>query len=124
MRRFALPLGVNRSHPPQEKVMARSIADCTTLSVLVLLFAPLRRRCQFRFGGTARRRAARASRSPLDWQAHEWVNVPVGVSLGKVAQLGQQPVKISVSTTYNFKDSTGVPRFWATLGLMVLMPSR
>jgi hypothetical protein len=52
------------------------------------------------------------------------VNVPVGVSLGNVAQLGQQPVKISVSTTYNFKDSTGVPRFWATLGLMVLMPSR
>jgi hypothetical protein len=59
-----------------------------------------------------------------DWQAHEWVNVPLGVSLGKVAQLGKQPVKLSVSTTYNFKDSTGVPQFWATLGLMVLMPSR
>lgn len=56
-----------------------------------------------------------------DWHANEMVSEPVGVQVGKVFNLGNQPARTWVEAEYNFKDIPGNTKFRVLLGLALLI---
>lgn len=57
------------------------------------------------------------SQITYDWERSEWVNLPLGVALNKVTQVGGQPMKLSINPEYNFRDIQGSSEFTLRFGL-------
>lgn len=55
-----------------------------------------------------------------DWKSSQWVNLPVGVALNKVATIHGQPLKLSINPEYNFSDVRGTPQFTVRLGVAMI----
>lgn len=58
-----------------------------------------------------------------DWEADRWVNVPIGLQLGKVTKLGDLPVRLAVNPQYNLKDDPGLPEWSFTFTFTPLFPT-
>ena len=57
-----------------------------------------------------------------DWEASEFVSLPVGFQLGKVVRVAGQPMRFAVNPQYNFKDLPGADRFKTVLTISLLVP--
>lgn len=55
-----------------------------------------------------------------DWKSGQWVNLPLGVSLNKVTDVGGRPIKLSINPEYNFRDLEGASRFTVRLGVSLI----
>ncbi|MCX6602595.1 MAG: hypothetical protein NTV52_03285, partial [Acidobacteria bacterium] len=55
-----------------------------------------------------------------DWKGGQWVNLPLGVSLNKVMEVGGQPLKLSINPEYNFRDIEGAGKFTLRFGLSLI----
>ena len=58
-----------------------------------------------------------------DWEASRWVNVPVGLQLGKVMKFGDQPVRLAFNPQYNLKNDPGLSEWSFTFTFTTLFPS-
>jgi len=58
----------------------------------------------------------------LDWDRGEFVNLPIGAQLSKVARIGGQSIKWSINPEYNLRDLDGVPEWSLRFGLSLLVP--
>jgi hypothetical protein len=57
-----------------------------------------------------------------DWEADEWVSVPLGAQLGRLARIAKQPLRLFAAYQYNFQDLTGAPKHTVQMGLVLLVP--
>ena len=57
-----------------------------------------------------------------DWDRGESVNLPVGVQLSRVTNVGGQSVKWSINPEYNLRDRDGLPEWSVRFGLSLLVP--
>ncbi len=55
-----------------------------------------------------------------DWKGGQWVNLPLGVSLNKVMEVGGQPLKLSINPEYNFSDIESSSQFTVRCGLSLI----
>ncbi len=58
-----------------------------------------------------------------DWKASQWVSAPVGFQIGKVASIGQQPVRFAVNPQYNLIDRDGLDEWSVTFTFTALFPA-
>jgi len=58
-----------------------------------------------------------------DWEAGRWLSVPVGFQLGKVAKLGDLPVRLSVNPQYNLQNDRGLSEWQITFTFTALFPT-
>lgn len=56
-----------------------------------------------------------------DWRSRELLSAPVGISVGKVFNLGNEPVRLFMESEYNFKDIPGASKFRVLIGLSLLI---
>ena len=57
-----------------------------------------------------------------DWDADEWVSLPLGVQLNKLAQFGTTPVQFGLSYEYNFYDDGNGPEDTIGFTMKILVP--
>jgi len=57
-----------------------------------------------------------------DWDRSEFVNLPIGLQLSKVANIGGQAVKWSINPEYNWRNLQGLPQWSLRLGFSLLVP--
>jgi hypothetical protein len=56
----------------------------------------------------------------IDWAKGRWANLPVGVQLGVVCPVFEQPIRFFVSPQYNLKDAPGTDRFKVMVGIALV----
>jgi hypothetical protein len=57
-----------------------------------------------------------------DWDRSEFVNLPIGLQLSKVASIGGQSVKWSINPEYNLRNLQELPEWSIRLGFALLVP--
>lgn len=57
-----------------------------------------------------------------DWERDRWLNVPLGFQLGKVLQVGKQPMRFSINPQYNLIDDSGLPEWSVSFTMTLLVP--
>ena len=58
-----------------------------------------------------------------DWENSRWLSVPVGIQLGKVAKLGDQPVRFAINPQYNLKNDRGLGEWSVAFTFTTLFPT-
>ncbi len=58
-----------------------------------------------------------------DWHGDRWVNLPVGFQLGKVLQIGGQPLRLAVNPQYNLARHEGLEQWKVLFSVTLLLPS-
>lgn len=58
-----------------------------------------------------------------DWENSRWLSVPVGIQLGKVAKLGDQPVRFAINPQYNLKNDRGLSEWSVAFTFTTLFPT-
>jgi hypothetical protein len=58
----------------------------------------------------------------IDWAKERASNLPLGVQLGVVCPVFEQPIRFFVSPQYNLKDTSGTDRFKVMVGFALLAP--
>jgi opacity protein-like surface antigen len=58
-----------------------------------------------------------------DWNAGQWLNLPVGFQIGKVTQIGSQPVRFAINPQYNLKSNRGLNEWQCTFTFTALFPT-
>ncbi len=58
-----------------------------------------------------------------DWEHSRWLSIPVGIQLGKVAKLGDQPVRIAINPQYNFQNDRGLGEWSVSSTFTTLFPA-
>jgi len=61
---------------------------------------------------------------PYDWEAGQWVAMPVGLQIGKVLRVSRQPMRFSVNPQYDFKPLPGAGRFSTLATIQLLVPEK
>jgi len=57
-----------------------------------------------------------------DWERSQFVNLPIGLQVSKVASIGGQSVKWSINPEYNLRNLQGLPEWSIRLGFSLLVP--
>lgn len=57
-----------------------------------------------------------------DWERSTFVNLPIGVQLSRVVNVGGQSIKWSINPEYNLRDLDGLPEWSVRFGLSLLVP--
>ncbi len=60
----------------------------------------------------------------IDWDRGEFVNVPLGIQIGKISKLGGQLVRYVFNPEYNAVSVTGTPHWTLRFGIQLLVPGR
>ncbi len=58
-----------------------------------------------------------------DWKRSRWVNVPIGLQIGKVTTIGGQPCRFSLNPQYNLKNDRGLSEWQVTFTYTALFPT-
>ncbi len=66
--------------------------------------------------------AAGEAQWTYDWERGTAVNVPIGVQLSRVINVGGQSIKWSINPEYNLRDLDGLPEWSVRFGLSLLVP--
>nr|WP_296749452.1 hypothetical protein [Thioalkalivibrio sp.] len=66
--------------------------------------------------------AAGEAQWTYDWERGTVVNVPIGVQLSRVMNVGGQSIKWSINPEYNLRDLDGLPEWSVRFGLSLLVP--
>lgn len=59
-----------------------------------------------------------------DWENGRWLDIPIGVQLGKVTRLFGQPVRWAINPQYNLKDDDGLEEWSVSLTFALLVPAK
>jgi hypothetical protein len=57
-----------------------------------------------------------------DWNASDWTNLPLGISVSKVFRVGKVPLQLNGQFEHNFAKNRGAPNNTARLTLKILFP--
>jgi hypothetical protein len=61
---------------------------------------------------------------PYDWDRGEFVSMPIGLQLGKVLPVANQPMRFAVNPQYDLKDLPGSSRFRILFTVTLLLPEK
>lgn len=57
-----------------------------------------------------------------DWKSGRLMNIPIGILVSKVTQIGGQAMKFSLNPEYNARNLPGLPHWTVRFGISVLAP--
>ncbi len=58
-----------------------------------------------------------------DWNAHDFISLPLGIQLNRLANIGGKPVQFGLSYEYNFYDDAPAPKDTIGFTIKVLSPT-
>lgn len=61
---------------------------------------------------------------PYDWDRGEFLSMPIGMQLGKVLPVAEQPMRFAVNPQYDMKDLPGGGRFKVLFAITLLLPEK
>ena len=60
----------------------------------------------------------------IDWKQPQFVYIPIGLQVAKVAKLGGQPVRFLINPEYNARTIPGAPQWSFRFGFTILAPAK
>lgn len=68
--------------------------------------------------------AAGDAQYSVDWNRGEFVNIPLGIQLGKIFKMGNQLARWTINPEYNARSIPGSPHWTIRFNFLLLVPSK